>query len=109
MTDALTLFDFFSAPPLFEKELSDQISQVGNSVCFEVVVSGEPAPTVKWLKESKEVAPGDGITFKHSDKDWAMLISEVSKEDKGLYTAVAKNAVGEEKTKAQLDIHGNFS
>lgn len=71
-----------------------------------MVVSGEPAPTIKWMKDGKEVAPGDGLTFSHSDKDWAMSISEVSKEDKGLYTAIAKNAIGEEKSNAHLEIHG---
>ena len=96
------------APPVFEKELYDQVSQVGRSVSFEVVVDGEPAPTIKWMKDSKEVAPGDGITFRHSDKEWTMSISEVSKEDKGLYTAIAKNTVGEERTKALLYIQGWF-
>ena len=97
-----------SAPPVFEKNLIDHICQVGQSMSFDVVVTGQPPPTIKWMKDNKEIAPGDGIAFKHSDKDWALSISETSKEDKGLYTAVAKNSIGEEKTSARLDIQGNM-
>ena len=93
-------------PPAFEKNLKDCTLVVGQGVSFEAIVIGEPAPTVKWLKENKEIAPGDGITFKHSDREWSMAISEASKEDKGVYTAVAKNSVGEEKSSARLEIQG---
>ena len=85
----------------------DQTLIIGQTVNFDVIVSGEPAPVVKWTKDNKEIAPGDGITFRHSDSEWSMTISGASKEDKGLYTAVAKNNVGEAKNSGRLDIQGN--
>jgi titin len=91
-------------PPIFEKTLLDTICKVGQATHFELIVNGQPPPTVKWMKDNKEIAPGDGISFRHSDNIWSLSITETSKEDKGLYCAVAKNSVGEEKTAAKLDI-----
>jgi hypothetical protein len=51
-----------SAPPDFAERLQKQTIRQGEAVLFKVVVSGSPAPVVRWFREGMEIeSAGDFI------------------------------------------------
>nr|XP_006823009.1 PREDICTED: striated muscle-specific serine/threonine-protein kinase-like [Saccoglossus kowalevskii] len=110
--DELTASDsdsYFTAPetedaPKFVKKLMKQDVIEGQAVSFECVVSGNPKPSVIWLRNNFPIREGDDFQFlQHTDR-FVLHMSAVYPEDAGLYTAKAVNAVGYVACSAELHV-----
>ena len=92
-----------SSKPQFMQGLEDRESLAGESISMDVVISGNPAPDVKWLRDGKEIAEGNNITIeKESDLVYILTIEKVSSETIGLYECHISNRVGAAKSSGQL-------
>lgn len=99
-TDVLTQE---SVAPQFEKLLSDILTDENETVTFEVIVKGEPSPSIKWFLNNNEVAANDRISFaKSADGVAKLIIKNVTATDKGVYTVKAINSCGEAKCFSHL-------
>ena len=68
------LFPPVAVPPSFTTTPIDQTVQDGNEATFHCRATGNPTPTITWLKDGKTVGHGDNLNFNvsrnHSGKYW---------------------------------------
>jgi hypothetical protein len=92
-----------SSKPEFMQGLEDRESLEGESITMDVVISGNPAPDVKWLRDGKEIAEGGNITIeKESDLVYILTIEKVTSDTIGHYECIISNRVGSAKSSGQL-------
>ncbi|XP_034046072.1 myosin binding protein Ca isoform X2 [Thalassophryne amazonica] len=77
----------------------------GNKLRFDVEITGEPAPTVCWMKEDKVVSEGEGRVRVDTRKTLSSFVIEgVEKADEGLYSIMVTNPAGEDKAEVFVKI-----
>ncbi|XP_066564890.1 myosin-binding protein C, fast-type [Amia ocellicauda] len=70
----------------------------GNKLRLDVEITGEPAPTVCWMKGDKVIAEVEGRVRVESRKDLSCFVIEgAEREDEGKYTITVTNPAGEDK------------
>ncbi|XP_038562391.1 myosin binding protein Ca isoform X2 [Micropterus salmoides] len=70
----------------------------GNKLRLDVEITGEPAPTVCWMKGDKLVTEAEGRVRVESRKTLSSFVIEgAEKEDEGHYTITVTNPAGEDK------------
>lgn len=90
-------------PPYFLKELKPVHCVQGLPAIFEYVVLGEPAPTVLWFKENKQLCTNVYYTIIHNpDGSGTFIVNDPQKEDGGLYVCKAENVWGGSTCAAEL-------
>lgn len=90
-------------PPYFLKELKPIHCVQGLPAIFEYTVLGEPAPTVLWFKENKQLCTNVYYTIIHNpDGSGTFIVNDPQKEDSGLYVCKAENVWGESTCAAEL-------
>lgn len=90
-------------PPYFLKELKPIHCVQGLPAIFEYMVLGEPAPTVLWFKENKQLCTNVYYTIIHNpDGSGTFIVNDPQKEDSGLYVCKAENVWGESTCAAEL-------
>ena len=89
--------------PEFMQGLEDRESLEGESISMDVVISGNPVPDIKWLRDGVEISEGNNITIeKESDTVYILTIEKVTPETSGLYVCEISNRVGSAKSSGQL-------
>jgi hypothetical protein len=92
-----------ASKPEFMQGLEDRAALKGDSVTMDVVISGNPVPDVKWLRNGKEIAGDENITIeKESEFVHILTVEKVTLEAMADYECVIRNAVGECRTKGRL-------
>ncbi|KAL4713897.1 hypothetical protein ACJJTC_015551 [Scirpophaga incertulas] len=94
--------------PAFVAELMPTSVVEGFPVKLEVKLLAHPSPTVKWLLDGKEIVP-DGSRVRLTqlpDGTHALLISNATPKDAGVYSVVASNDKGEATCSAPLSVTG---
>lgn len=93
-----------SVAPQFEKLLSDILADENDTVTFEVIVKGEPTPSIKWFLNNNELSANDRVSFLQSTNSNTakLVIKNVTVNDKGVYTVKAINSCGEAKCFSHL-------
>ncbi|RXG68646.1 Titin, partial [Armadillidium vulgare] len=91
------------APTIIEK-LKGHIVQEGQSARFECVVSGEPTPTVQWLKGNQVIKPSKYFTMSADEGRYVLNITEAFPEDEGTYRCILKNSAGKVELEAPLKV-----
>ncbi|XP_074551977.1 myosin binding protein Ca isoform X2 [Halichoeres trimaculatus] len=77
----------------------------GNKLRFDVEITGEPAPTVCWMKGDKVVAEAEGRVRVETRKTLSSFVIEgAEKEDEGLYFITVTNPAGEDKAELFVKI-----
>ncbi|KAK5856072.1 hypothetical protein PBY51_007693 [Eleginops maclovinus] len=77
----------------------------GNKLRFDVEITGEPAPTVVWMKGEELVSEGEGRVRVETEKTLSSFVIEgAEKEDEGLYSITVTNPVGEDKVELFVKI-----
>jgi len=88
-----------SAPSIVAAPMSMVVNESG-SASFQCEAEGNPEPKVTWLKQNsnlladKRVVPSRG----------GLMITDVTSQDEGRYTCVAKNILGEVTSSATLSV-----
>ena len=68
-------------------------------------VKGNPAPQVTWLKQNSSLLVDKRIVPSHG----GLMITDVTSQDGGMYTCVAKNILGDMTSSATLTVQGKIS
>lgn len=90
-------------PPYFLKELKPIHCAQGLPAIFEYTVVGEPAPTISWFKENKQLCTNVYYTIiNNPDGSGTFLVNDPQREDSGLYVCKAENVWGEATCAAEL-------
>uniref|UniRef100_A0A674MP92 DCC netrin 1 receptor n=1 Tax=Takifugu rubripes TaxID=31033 RepID=A0A674MP92_TAKRU len=91
---------FISAvPPQFLNYPTNTFAYESTDIELECAVTGNPPPTVRWVKNGEEVIPSD--YFQIVDGSNLQILGLV-KSDEGFYQCVAENSAGSSQAMAQL-------
>ena len=74
---------YISVPPSFDSTPTNQTVIEGTNTTFHCTATGNPTPTITWMKDGKSVAEGHTFSF------------ETSWNDSGKYWCLATNGLGE--------------
>ena len=67
-------------------------------------VKGNPEPWVTWLKQNSSLLTDKRFV----QSSGGLMITDVTSQDGGMYTCVAKNILGERKSSATLNVQGEY-
>ncbi|XP_028267436.1 myosin binding protein Ca isoform X4 [Parambassis ranga] len=77
----------------------------GNKLRLDVEITGEPAPTVCWMKGDQEVSVTEGRVRVETRKTLSSFVIEgAEKDDEGYYSITVTNPAGEDKMKIFVKI-----
>ncbi|XP_044576089.1 obscurin isoform X6 [Cotesia glomerata] len=89
-------------PKLGSEARQSEVS-AGGSAMLDLQVKGFPKPDIKWSKDGKEIIAGGRIKYLWEDEEsLSLVIKNVTVEDAGTYTVIAKNNLGEDTTYIEL-------
>uniref|UniRef100_A0A673GPF5 non-specific serine/threonine protein kinase n=1 Tax=Sinocyclocheilus rhinocerous TaxID=307959 RepID=A0A673GPF5_9TELE len=94
-----------SKKPNFTQKLEALETTEGRSAQFDCKVSGSPPPEVTWSHCEQPVVESDNIRILKVNGHHSLFITHVNKENKGLYTIIARNVQGEAKSSSELYVH----
>lgn len=91
-------------PPHFTKPLKNTIANAGSSVYWNCFVEGNPLPTIQWYRNNVciDLQPHYNISFNNGEA--ILRLDDLSADDEGFYTLVAKNKLGCDQCSATLTI-----
>lgn len=89
--------------PTFKEKFSDESVFENNAIKFECIVSGKPAPKVKWLFNEKPVSGKDFLVSTSGDRH-VLSIPEAKPTSDGIITCVAENEAGKAQCSAKLSV-----
>lgn len=76
-----------------------------NTVKFRCPAGGNPAPTMRWLKNGKEFKQEHRIGgYKVRNQHWSLIMESVVPSDKGNYTCLVENEYGSINHTYHLDV-----
>ncbi|XP_076165903.1 obscurin isoform X4 [Ptiloglossa arizonensis] len=89
------------------QEFKDTTGPVGETLEWEIIITGNPIPDITWSKNGEVLEKGDRFDFSHDKRTntFKLIIKEVVLEDDGVYTVTAKNYLGETSAEASLKPH----
>ncbi|KAK1894572.1 Fibroblast growth factor receptor 3, partial [Dissostichus eleginoides] len=99
----LTEAPYWSRPERMDKKLL--AVPAANTVKFRCAASGDPQPTIHWLKNGKEFKGEQrmgGIKLRH--QQWSLVMESAVPSDRGNYTCVVQNKYGAITHTYQLDV-----
>ncbi|XP_033992132.1 fibroblast growth factor receptor 3 isoform X6 [Trematomus bernacchii] len=94
---------YWSRPDRMDKKLL--AVPAANTVKFRCAASGNPQPTIHWLKNGKEFKGEQrmgGIKLRH--QQWSLVMESAVPSDRGNYTCVVQNKYGAITHTYQLDV-----
>lgn len=84
-------------------ETKEALANIGSSAMLELQCKGFPRPEVLWKHEGKVVEPGGRFKFLYEDAEtMTLIIKNVTQEDAGIYTIIAKNELGQDEAEMRL-------
>ncbi|PFX12078.1 Roundabout-like 2 [Stylophora pistillata] len=92
-----------SAPSIVTPRKSTVVNETGTA-SFQCEVEGNPQPKVTWLKDNSSLPVNKRII----PSDAGLLINDVTSNDGGMYTCVAKNILGRMKSLAELSVQAGL-
>lgn len=92
--------------PDIVKPPQDCRAVVNGIACFEVKVTGNPTPSVKWFKNEVEVNDPRMNSVVSNGCSYSLIITDVTKGDEGMYTCTAKSMLGLDSATAELIVEG---
>ena len=90
-----------SAPSIVSPPVSVVVNQTG-AASFQCEVKGNPKPQVTWLKQNSSLLADKRVVPSHG----GLMITDVTSQDGGTYTCVAKNIFGVVTLSATLTVQG---
>ncbi|XP_031619555.1 uncharacterized protein LOC116338440 isoform X3 [Contarinia nasturtii] len=91
-------------PPNFVNPLTNCKTSAGSSLMWRCFVGGTPLPTVQWFKNDIciDVSPRYNISYNNGEA--ILRIDDLTIDDAGTYTAIAKNILGVDQCSAILTV-----
>lgn len=80
-------------------------SLLNTPITINCLASGLPAPTIKWMKDGKDIDVADGYKI---NADGSLLIENAKAENSGRYTCEAENVEGQDKESSTVNVIGNL-
>ncbi|XP_034466386.1 striated muscle preferentially expressed protein kinase isoform X2 [Hippoglossus hippoglossus] len=102
LTSSATLKVTPSKEPLFTRKLDILEVIEGRTARFDCKVSGSPAPRVTWTHFETRVEESDNVRILQESGRHSLVITHVSGDTEGFYTAVAQNVHGKAESTAEL-------
>lgn len=99
--------------PIFKEPLKDTQLPKNTQLTFSAVLTADPLPDIKWIKDGKVVIEEEGVQYRKEVKELEHGLKEVKYSlffpagrhcDTGNYTLQAKNKYGYAECSAHLDI-----
>ncbi|KAF8768294.1 Obscurin like protein [Argiope bruennichi] len=94
------------ASPTFTKGMENVEGLEGDTLKFNVEINGNPKPTIKWLKDGKELTI-DGQRIKVTEEEnnsYTLTIQKVTAADVGAYTCEIRNEHGLKASSGNLNV-----
>ncbi|XP_071978466.1 striated muscle preferentially expressed protein kinase isoform X3 [Engystomops pustulosus] len=91
-----------SLAPLFTRKMSDRDVIEGRTARLDCKISGTPPPAVTWMHDARPVEETESVHILKERGYHTLLITQVSTEDEGQYTVIARNQHGEAECSAEL-------
>ncbi|XP_045917587.1 striated muscle preferentially expressed protein kinase-like [Micropterus dolomieu] len=91
-----------SKEPLFTRKLDVLEVIEGRTARFDCKVSGSPAPRITWTHFETKVEESDNVRILQEGGRHSLVITHVSGDTEGFYTAVAQNIHGKSECTAEL-------
>ncbi|XP_061745525.1 striated muscle preferentially expressed protein kinase isoform X2 [Nerophis ophidion] len=91
-----------SKEPLFTRKLDILEVIAGRTARFDCKVSGSPAPQVTWMHFDTRVEESDNVHILSEGGRHSLVITNVSSDTEGFYTAMAQNIHGKSECTAEL-------
>ncbi|XP_078350122.1 uncharacterized protein LOC144634945 [Oculina patagonica] len=88
-----------SAPSIVAPPLSMVANETGTA-SFQCEAKGNPEPKVTWLKQNSSLVDNKRVVSSRS----GLMITDVTSQDEGEYTCVARNILGEMTSSASLSV-----
>ena len=90
-----------SAPSIVSPPISMVVNESGTA-SFQCQTDGNPKPKVTWLKQNSSLPAHKRVVSSRG----GLMITDVTSEDEGIYTCVARNILGEMTSSATLTVQG---
>ena len=90
-----------SAPSIVAPPMSMVVNESGTA-SFQCEAEGNPQPKVTWLKQNSSLAADKRVVSSRG----GLMITDVTSQDKGTYTCVARNILGQMTSSATLSVQG---
>ncbi|XP_018567720.1 obscurin isoform X4 [Anoplophora glabripennis] len=93
--------------PRIIKQLEDVTVEEGATLHLEVEVDGCPPPTVKWLRNGREVSADARIKIskdKHRDETYNLAVDLIKYEEQGEYEVIVTNCMGTVSSKSIVTV-----
>ena len=91
-----------SAPSIVAPPMSMVVNESGTA-SFQCEAEGNPEPKVKWLRQNSSLSADKRVVPSRG----GLVITAVTSQDRGMYTCVAKNILGEVTSSATLSVQGD--
>ena len=91
-----------SVPSIVVPPTSMVVNESGTA-SFQCEVEGNPEPEITWLKQNSSLLADKRVVPSCS----GLMITDVTSQDKGRYTCVARNILGEVTSSATLSVQGD--
>lgn len=89
-------------PPKFREMLTTLNAMNGSSIAWKCFVEGNPLPTVQWYKNDVCIDILPQYNFTYNNGEAILRMDDLSPNDAGLFTCVAKNMLGVDQCSASL-------
>lgn len=83
--------------------------KAGLSISLDINIIGEPAPTVSWRYNDRELLSDDTCKIDNVDYNTKLFILRAKRVQSGKYTIFAKNEVGEDTAEMEITVLGKPS
>ncbi|XP_061918758.1 striated muscle preferentially expressed protein kinase-like isoform X2 [Entelurus aequoreus] len=104
---ALTKSVNFKEPPYFQVGPCDQTVMEGQDVVISVKVTGQPKPTLHWLKDNAPVKTAGRFSVQETDSGSSeMKIISAKRSDAGLYICKVVNQSGIKQEECRVEVKG---
>ncbi|XP_050302710.1 titin-like isoform X2 [Anthonomus grandis grandis] len=100
-------YEEVKSAPVFREMFYDRTAFTDSPTKFECIVSGKPAPKVKWLFNGSPIS-GEGCLISTSGDRQVLSIPNVKPEHQGTITCVAENEEGKATCSASLTVQSSL-
>lgn len=93
----------YTRPEFTKKFINYKLVKLDETVTLRASFTGQPMPTVEWLKNGEPVNP-QAVSVITKEDETILTIVRVTLNDEGEYICKLKNTAGTEAAKCQVDI-----